>query len=225
LINFDSDIALRIVDQVARALSAESGKSPRQAGMFAEPLNVLSWIGSSLDAGTHSLPTTAEDSDHIATNIDLERKYTNLSNTIQWMRYLLSDNSSFEWLKQRVQTVISTGGGGNHISVSGKLFGILKQGFLASNDRLCRYKVDWDPCEFLRCNYSGYVDIANVISINTDGQAYEACIVGEYITRAWPITGPRFLEVLGSWWRHVSDGREQEIFQCMFAHHHHFTLD
>jgi hypothetical protein len=192
--------------------------------MFAEPINVLSWIGSSLGSGTHSLPVTAEDSDHNATNKDLAREDTQLNDTIQRMRDFLSDNSTFEWLKQRIQTVMSTGGGGNLTLVSEEIFGLFRQKFSASNDQFSRYRIDWDPGEFLRYNYSGYVDIASVVSMNTDGQAYEACTVGEYITRAWPITGPRFLEVLENWWSHVSDGREQEPFECMISHHRHSAL-
>jgi hypothetical protein len=222
---FDSDIAVRVVDQISRARSAESSESPPEVGMFAEPVNVLSWIGSSLDPVTNSLPLTAEDLDQIDPDKDFAREDAHLNGTIQRMRGFLSDNATFEWLKQRIQSVMSTGGGGHLTSVSGKILGILKQGHSAASNQNVTYTLDWDPCEFMRCNYTSYIDVASVISINSDGHAYEACTVGEFITRFWPVTGPQFLEAMRSWWMHISNGREEELVRRMSACHLHCILD
>jgi hypothetical protein len=248
----NSDIAVKVVDFIARARSAESGESPPEAGMFAEPVNVLSWMGSNSDPVKNSLTAAAEESnqiaadkqsaregmddiatdkdpargssDDVATDEDSAREDAQLDDTIQRMRDFLSDNATFEWLKQRVQAVMSTSGSGELTAVSKKLSSILKQGFSAANDQNFKYTIDWDPLEFMQCNYSGYVDVTSVISINSDGKTYEACTVGEYIARVWPVTGPRFLERLSSWWRHVNDGREEEPLQRMYTCRAYFTL-
>lgn len=208
---------MKVVDYIARARSAEFDESPPDAGMFAEPINVLSWMGSSLNPVADLSSVTAEDSAQIDADTDSARGDARLDDTIQRMRDFLSDNGTFEWLKQRVQTVMSTSRGGELTAVSKQLSSILKQGFSAANDQNFRYAIDWDPLEFMQCNYGGYVDIANVISINSDGQAFEACTVGEYVARVWPITGPRFLEAVRGWWKHLSDGREEEPLQRMYA--------
>ena len=177
--------------------------------MFAEPVNVLSWMGSSLNP--------AADLSSVIAETYSARGDAQLDDAIQRMRDFLSDNGTFEWLKQRVQAVMSTSGGGELTAVSKKLSSILKQGFLAANDQNFKYTIDWDPLEFMQCNYGGYVDIASVISINSDGQASEACTIGEYFARVWPVTGPRFLEVVRGWWKHIGDGHEEEHFQRMYA--------
>ena len=230
-LTFISDIAVKVVEYIARAPSADSGESPPEVGMFAEPINVLSWMGSSSNPAADSSPTTAEDSDQIAADESPAREDARLDDTIQRMRDFLSDNATFEWLKQRVQAVMSTSRGGEVTAVSRKLSSILKQGFSAANEQSFKYTIDWNPLEFMQCNYSGYVDVASVISINSDGQAFEACTVGEYIARVWPVTGPRFLEAVRSWWKHVSDGREEEPLQRMYTcrlsftstNHHRFS--
>lgn len=212
---FHSDIAAKVVDFVARARSAESGEAPPEAGMFAEPINVLGWMGGSLDPVTDPLPAAVEEMDQIIAANDSSREDVQLDDTMQRMRDFLSDNATFEWLKQRVQAVMSTSGGGELTAVSKQLSSILKQGFSVANEQNFAYTIDWDPLEFMQCNYTGYVDVSNVISINSDGQTYEACTVGEYVARIWPVTGPRFLEVVRSWWRHLSDEHEEEPFQRM----------
>ncbi|GAB7326961.1 hypothetical protein MBLNU13_g10914t3 [Cladosporium sp. NU13] len=207
------DIAERVIDQIARTRSVDSGESPPDAGMFAEPASVLGWLGS-----TFAPPVMAETSDEVAAGEALAGEDKAQSDTIQKMRDFLSDNPTFEWLKRRVEAAMSTSGGKGLSTVSKKLLGVLTQGFSVANDQGFRYSVEWDPHDFMQYNYAGYVDIANVISINSDGHACEACTVGEYIARAWPITGPRFLEVLSNWWRHIDNGRKEEPLQ-------HFLLD
>lgn len=208
---------MKVVDYIARARSAESGEAPPEAGMFAEPVNVISWMGSSSDPVADSSLVTAEVPDQILIPRDSAKEDAQLDDTIQRMRDFLSDNTTFDWLKQRVQAVMSTGGGGELTAVSKKLSSILKQGFSAANDLNFKYTIDWDPLEFMRCNYSGYVDIASVISISSDGQAFEACTIGEYAAQVWPVTGPQFLEAVRRWWKHVSDGHEEEPLQRMYA--------
>jgi hypothetical protein len=194
--------------------------------MFAEPVNVLSWMGSSFNPVADSSPVAAEDPDRMAmTNGYAKEDARLLDDTIQRMRDFLSDNTVFEWLKQRVQAVMSTSGGGELTAVSKKLSSILKQGFSVANDRNFKYTIDWDPLAFMRCNYNGNVDIASVISVNSDGKACEACTVGEYTARVWPITGPRFLEVVRSWFKHVVDGPKEETFRRRYARHPCFTQD
>lgn len=222
---FHSDIAVKVVDNIARARSAESGECPPEAGMFAEPVNVLGWMGGSLDPVTDPLPAAVEDEDQTIAANDSSREDAQLDDTIRRMRDFLSDNATFEWLKQRVQAVMSTSGGSELTAVSKQLSSILKQGFSAANEQTFAYTIDWDPLEFMQCNYVGYVDLASVISINTDGQACEACTVGEYVERIWPVTGPRFLDAVGSWWRHVSDGREEEPFRRMYPCRLYIDLD
>jgi hypothetical protein len=253
MLMLNSDIAVKVVDFLARARSAESGESPPEAGMFAEPVNVLSWMGSNSDPVRNSMPAATEDPDQIATDKDPAREGLDdiatekdparedlddiatgedsagedaqLDDTIQRMRDFLSDNATFEWLKQRVQAVMSTGGSGELTAVSKKLSSILKQGFSAANDQNFKYTIDWDPLEFMQCNYIGYVDVASVISINSDGQACEACTVGEHVARVWPVTAAQFLEAVRSWWRHVSDGREEEPLRRMYDCRPYLTLD
>lgn len=208
---------MKVIDYIARARSAESDESPPDAGMFAEPINVLSWMGNSSDPAADLSSVTAEDSDQIVADTGSARGDAQLDDTIQRMRDFLSDNATFQWLKQRVQAVMSTSGGGELTAVSKKSSSILKQGFSAANDQNFKYTIDWDPLEFMQCNYGGYVDIASVISINSDGQAFEACAVGEYVARVWPVTGPPFLEALRGWWKHVSDGHGEEPLQRMYA--------
>ena len=188
--------------------------------MFAEPFNVLNWM-----QGDFSQPPTAESSSRPAEENFSDGEDAVLSDTIQKMRDFLSNNAAFEWLKQRVQAVISSNGGNDVTAVSKKLLSLLKHGFSAANERKFRYTLEWDPREFMRCNHTSYIDIANVVSINSDGERCETSTVGEYMTRVWPVTGPRFLEVLRNWWRHVSDGREKEPFQRMFANQQHFDFD
>ena len=212
MVTFYSDIADRVIDQITRAGSIDSGEAPTDAGMFAEPKNVMNWMG-----GDFLLPVNAESSDRATVETNSDEEETSLSDTIQKMRDFLSDNATFEWLKQRVQAIMSTSGGGHVSPVSKTVMELLKQGFSAANEASSRYIVDWDPQEFMQCNYSGHVDIASVISINFDGQAYEACTVGEHITRVWPVTGPHFLEVLRSWWEQISNGREEEPTRRMLA--------
>ena len=216
---FHSDIAAKVVDFIARARSAESGEAPPEAGMFAEPINVLGWMGGSLDPVTNPLPAAVEEMDQTLAAKDSAREDAQLDDTMQRMREFLSDNATFEWLKQRVQAVMSTSGGGELTAVSKQLSSILKQGFSAANEQNFAYTIDWDPLDFMQSNYTGYVDVASVISISSDGQACEACTVGEYVERIWPVTGPRFLDAVRSWWRHVSDGREEEPLQRMYACH------
>jgi hypothetical protein len=200
--------------------------------MFAEPINVLSWVGNSLNTAPDASPVKAEYSpftsegfDQITAGKDSARQDAQLDDTIQRMREYLSDNTTFEWLKQRVQSVMSTSGGGELTAVSRKLSNILKHGFSAANSQNFEYTVDWDPLEFMHIGYNGYVDIESVISINSDGQACEACTIGEYIARVWPVTGPQFLEAVGSWWRHVRDGREGKPLQRMYTWRPDFILD
>lgn len=225
MLTFNSDIAVKVVDYIARARSMESPDSPPEAGMFAAPINVISWMGNSLNPLADLSPVTAEYSDEIATNANSAREDAQLDDTIQRMRDFLSENATFEWLKQRVQAVMSASAGGELTAVSGKLSSILKQGFSAASSQTFYYTIDWDPLEFMRYNYSGYVDIASVIGVHSDGKTYEACTVGEHIARVWPVTGPRFLEVVGGWWRRLSDGREEEPFRRMYACHPCSTLD
>lgn len=224
-LTFNSDIAVKVVDYIARARSAESGEVSPEAGMFAEPINVLSWIGHSSNSVADSTPATAENSDQIAITEDFVKEDTQLDDTIQRMSNFLSDNATFEWLKQRVQAVISISGGGELTAVSKKLSSILKQGFSAANDQNFKYTIDWDPLEFMQVNYSGYVDVASVVSVNSDGQVCEAWTVGEYIARVWPMTGPRFLEALRNWWAHISNGRGEEPLMCTSYYCPRFVFD
>jgi hypothetical protein len=196
-----------VINQISRTRSVDSGEFSPDAGMFAEPANVLYWVGNSF-----TLPITVETSNEAAAEEASVGEGKALSDTIQKMRDFLSNNSTFDWLKRRIEAAMSTSRSKGLFAVSEKLLGALTQGFSVTNGQAFRYNVDWNPYEFMQCNYAGYVDIASVISINSDGQAYEACTVGEYIARAWPITGPRFLEVLSNWWRHISNGRKEEPF-------------
>lgn len=205
MLTCNSDIAERVIDQITRSRSVDSGESPPEVGMFAEPTNVLDWLGDNSMS-----PATAESSDELAFEEASAGESRALSDTIQKMRDFLSDNPTFEWLKRRVEAAMSTSRSKALSVVSKKLLGIITTGFSVTNDPGFRYTVNWDPQKFMQCNYAGYVDIASVISINSDGQAFEACTVGEYIARTWPITGPRFLEVLRNWWKHISNGRKEE---------------
>lgn len=223
---------MKIVDYIARARSVESGECPSEAGMFAEPINVLSWVGDSLTTAPDASlveeedsPFTSEDLYQITAARDFAKEDARLDDTIQRMRDFLSDNVTFQWLKLRVQSVISTGRGGGLTAVSGKLSSILKQGFSATNSQNFEYTVGWDPLEFIQSGYAGSVDIASVISINSDGQTCEACTIGEYIARVWPVTGPQFLEAVRSWWRHISNGFEEKSLQRMYAWRLYLTLD
>ena len=220
LLTLDSDIAVKVIEQMARAPSADSDEVPSDAGMFAEPSNVLNWMESDF-----LQPPTAESSNWAAKEEVVDGEDPALSDSIQKMRDFLSDNAAFEWLKQRVQAVMLNNGGNDVTALSKKLLSILKQGYSAANEQNFTYTLDWDPREFIQCNYNSQVDVANVVCINSDGKTYQASIVGEHMARVWPITGPRFLEVLRNWWMHVSDGREEEPFQRTYAHHQHSALD
>ena len=216
----DSDIAERVVDHTVRAGSIDSNRSRSDAGMFAEPMNVLNWIGSEFLP-----PVTAELSGRDAVDDGSDGEETASSDTIQKMRDYLTDNTTFEWLKQRVQAIMSTSGSGDVSQVSKKLLGILKQGFAVANEMSFEYTIDWDPREFMQCNYTGHVDIASVISINFDGEVYEACTVGDYLTRVWPVTGPQFLQVLRYWWIQISNESEENPIRRMLAHRPYPILD
>jgi hypothetical protein len=205
VLTFNSDIAEIVVDRITSTRSADSGESPPDAGIFADPANVLNWLGSNF-----MRPVTAETSDEVAAEDVSAGEGKALGDTIQKMRDFLSDNPTFEWLKRRIEAAMSASGGKGLSAVSKKLLGVLTQGFSVANDQGFRYTVDWNPHEFMQHNYAGYVDMTSVISINSDGQACEACTIGEYIARTWPITGPRFLEAISSWWRHISNGHKEE---------------
>lgn len=232
LLTINSDIAVKIVEYIARARSVESSECPSEAGMFAEPIDVLSWVGHSLTTALDASlveeedsPFTSEDLYRITAATDFAKEDAWSDDIIQRMLDFLSDNATFQWLKLRVQSVMSTSRGGGLTAVSGKLSSILKQGFPTANSQNFEYTVDWDPLEFIQSGYAGSVDIASVISINSDGQTCEACTVGEHIARVWPVTGPHFLEAVRSWWKHVSDGFEEESLQRMYTWRLDLTLD
>jgi hypothetical protein len=223
---------VKIVDYIARARSVESGECPSEAGMFAEPINVLSWVGDSLTTAPDASlveeedsPFTSEDLYQITAARDFAREDARLDDIIQRMRNFLSDNATFQWLTLRVQSVMSTSRGGGLTAVSGKLSNILKQGFSAANSQNFEYTVGWDPLEFMQSGYASSVDIASVISINSNGRTCEACTVGEHIARVWPVTGPQFLEAVRSWWRHIRDGFEEESLRRMYTWRLDLTLD
>ena len=106
---------------------------------------------------------------------------------------------------------------GELFAVSKKLSSILKHGYSATYDQNFKCTMYWDPLEFMQCNYGGYTDVASVISINSDGQAFEACTIGEYVARVWPVTGPQLLEAVRGWWKHIADGHEEEPLHRMYA--------
>jgi hypothetical protein len=220
VVTSNSGIAEKVVEPMARTRSVDSGEITPDAGMFADSVDVLNWLGDDFLP-----PVTADSSGRVATESGSDEENRTLSDTMLKMRDFLSDNATFDWLNQRVQAIMSTSGGGDVSAVSKKLLGILKKGFSAADGASFKYSIDWDPQEFMQCNYAGYVDIASVMGINSDGHVYEACTVGGYITRVWPVTGPRFLEVLRSWWIHISHGREEEPIRRMLACLPYSTLD
>jgi len=132
--------------------------------------------------------------------------------------------SDSDWI-HKTKSQLAIGGGRGLSGISDKLSSVLTQSPRLARNQRVRYAVDWNPHAFMQRNYYGYVDIATVISINSDGEAYEACTIGEYIARVWPTTGLRFLDVIRTWWRHISNGHREKPLQRMSNCRPYFTLD
>lgn len=207
-----------MIDQITRAHSADSGETSRTISSFAETADVLSWMGCNLDPHASALAVGAEALLRVSTKKPARDQEQTSSNNAQTMADFLFNNTTFEWLKQRLDVMLSTDQGLDFTAVSRKMLGVLKQSHSWAKTREFCLAIDWNPCEFMRQSYANYVDISNVIAISTNGQTYEVCTVGEYMTRVWPVTGPQFLEVLKKWWRQVDEGREEEIFKCESTH-------
>ena len=206
-----------MVDQITRAHSTYSSESSRTISSFAETVDVLSWMGCNLDPHASALPVGAEALLRVSTKKPSRDQDTTSSNNAQKMEDFLFNNTNFEWLKQRLDVILSTDRGGYFTAVSMKMLGVLKQSHSLAKTREICLAIDWNPYEFMQQNYTNYVDISNVIAISTNGQNFEVCTVGEYMKRVWPVTGPKFLEVLKKWWRQVDEGREEETFKCWLA--------
>jgi hypothetical protein len=107
MLTLNSDIVMKVVQYIERVRSARSGENPPEAVMFAKPVNVLSSMGDILSPVTVLSSVTVEDTDQIATIKDFAREDVQLNDTIKRMPDFLSDNTTFEWLKQRVQALMS----------------------------------------------------------------------------------------------------------------------
>lgn len=215
-------IAGTVLGQIARIQSTALGESAPHVDTSKEPFDVLNWVENDLEITLNNpFRATAGDPDQIATDTDSAREElrAHFNRIFQRMRDFLGNNASFQWLKGRIHTIMTSSRRSVSTSVSRDLLTILEQGFTVANHEILTYAVDWDPVVFMHCNYDSYVDISSVISINSDGQSCEACTVGEYIARVWPITGPRVLEALQIWWMRISDGGEQTPFRRMYTYH------
>jgi hypothetical protein len=174
-------------------------------------------MGCKLDPHASALPIDADKSLRAGTNKLSGDQNATSSNNAQKLADFLFNNTTFEWLKQRLDVILSTDRGDDFTTVSKKMLGVLKQSHSLAKPREICFAIDWNPRAFMRHCYANYVNISDVIAISTNGQKYEACTVGEYMTRVWPATGPQFLEVLKKWWQQVDEGREEEIFKCEFG--------
>jgi hypothetical protein len=177
--------------------------------------NVVSWLNQTVSLrSTVTRPLSdVERSDELGENDPSGEHSKEYRAMVERIRTYLCVNTTFDWLKSRIQTIVKSASEHAWMLKARRLSDLLLTMDYDKIEYGIKIVVDWDLQEFMDQNYSGFVDIANVISISSSTQSCEAGTVGEYIARVWPITGPYFLRVLQDWWRQISDGHGDKPFE------------
>ncbi|KAK3667545.1 hypothetical protein LTR22_001723 [Elasticomyces elasticus] len=118
---------------------------------------------------------------------------------IKSMRGHLRNNSAFDWLQRRVQSVvIRTRGETLQALTHQLLIGVKDIAFEIQRPAIL-LSVDWDIAAFLAHGYTVVPDLATVVALCEDRDAYQMTTIGSYITQNWPVTGEPFLGMLQIW--------------------------